>query len=144
MNSNNFFIKTVSNKYFLNFLGFTFFAIGYAILNSKLLIAKILYRFAAGDVTSFIINSEFFILQAFLLLVLVTFLPNKICKLLFVLIFLSGIANITCYELLGTYLDQSTLEWAFAEIHQFVPAIKECWKGIEVAILKMSFSLYLI
>ena len=120
------------------------FTIGYALLNYKLLVARILYRWAANDIGGAISNALAFALQAGLLVMLLIILRGPARIALIVLIAISGLVNVTHAQILEANIDLASMTWMLAETNQLLPALIEFWPGFLKAAVKVGLAVVLM
>lgn len=122
----------------------TAFAIGYALINYKLMVARILYRWAAHDVNSALSNALAFAFQASLLLMLLVILRGYARMILLALVAISGLVNVAHTQILEANIDLPSMTWMLAESGQLLPAFIEFWPGFLIAALKVSSAAFLM
>ncbi len=120
------------------------FSIGYALLNYKLLVARILYRWAANDISGAISNALAFALQAGLLVMLLIILRGPARIVLIALVAVSGLVNVTHAQILEANIDLASMTWMLAETNQLIPALIEFWPGFLKAAVKVGLAVVLI
>lgn len=123
-------------NFFRIFFGFIIFSASYAILNHKLLVAKILYRWAAYDHTGAVINFLTFSLQAAIFILVVTLLPKTLFNIVLLIASISGLVNAIHAQILNENIDLSHMTWMLSEYRQLVSAFIEFWPSFLLAFIK--------
>lgn len=133
-----------NNKFFRLFFGIVIFSASYAILNHKLLVAKVLYRWAANDHGGAIINLLTFSLQAAIFLLVATLIPKYLFFIVLLIASISGFVNSAHTQILNENIDLSHMAWMLTEYRQLVPAFIEFWPSFLVALLKTILAVTLL
>lgn len=120
------------------------FSIGYAFLNYKLLVARILYRWAAHDIGGALLNALGFALQAGLLAALLIIVQGPARLVILALVAISGLINVGHAQILGANIDLSSMTWMLAETRQLLPALVEFWPGFLKATMQISVAIALL
>jgi glucan phosphoethanolaminetransferase (alkaline phosphatase superfamily) len=116
-------------------------SVAYVLINYKMLVAKLLYRFAAYDYQSVAVNAATFFLHFTLLLLAFVVLPRRAAAVAAVLVFVSGLINVAYADIMGTYLDASAMLWLLSEARQAGTAFKEVAPMLALAGAKVLLAL---
>lgn len=134
-------MSNISLKFNSNFFriasGIVIFSASYAILNHKLLVAKVLYRWAANDQTGAIINLFAFSLQAAIFLSVASLIPKNLFNIVLLIASISGFVNAAHTQILNENIDLSHMSWMLSEYRQLIPAFIEFWFSFFVALIKI-------
>lgn len=99
------------------------FAAAFLLFNAELLIQSVLYRAAASDHMSAASAFLSMAVQALLLLFLLIFLSRKLIWILFALVAVSAVINVTYSGILGEVIDPPKIAWMIAEARQSTNAV---------------------
>lgn len=112
------------------------FAFGYLLLNYRILVVGVLYRWAAHDQFNSIWNLVAYTLQGALMFLVVGKVSGWAIRLVLFFVFVSAVVNLVYQRILGGLIDLSTFQWMLAESRQFVSAFKEFYKDFAWGVAK--------
>lgn len=124
--------------------GIVIFSASYAILNHKLLVAKILYRWAANDHTGAVTNMLTFSIQATIFLLVAIVIQNNIFKLVLLITSISVFINTAHAQILNENIDLSHTAWMLSEYRQLMQAFIEFWPSFLFALIKTLIAIVLL
>ncbi|NCP10454.1 MAG: hypothetical protein GW859_00610 [Sphingomonadales bacterium] len=97
------------------FAALALFALAYALINEQQLVHRILYRLAAHDRASAILNFTALGIQALALLAATIVLPRRWYAVAFILLMISAGFTMGYQQVMGEPLDAPTVQWVFGE-----------------------------
>lgn len=125
-------------------VGLAIYCAAYALLNYRLFVIRVLYRWAAHDIHSAIVNALSFGLQAGLLLVLVVFVRRLWWVLLLFVLAISGAVNTIHSGILGGILDLANMSWMLGEYRQLPSAFWEFWPVFIISFVRIGLVVWLL
>lgn len=125
-------------------VGAALFCAAYITLNYRLLVTRILYRWAANDMPSVLENVLSFGLQALLLLVILLWLSNGWGAVVIAAVAISGAINIAHSEILGDVLNLPSVSWMLGEYRQLPSALHEFWPSFLRSLAKTAAAIGLL
>ena len=120
-------------------IGLAAFAAAYLLINRYILAESVLYRAAAYDYQSAIINITALGVQAAILLLALLLLPRKYCIIVMVIALTSASANMIFGQILGETINLARTGWLMTETRQAGNAIGEFIAPLSAALLKIAF-----
>lgn len=124
--------------------GLAAFAAAYGIINFRLMVANILYAWAAGRTGLAIANAWSFIAQGALLAIVIALLPRFWFVVITVTVLASGLVNVVYAQILGRNIDLAGMIWILAEHRQSMNAFSEFFRSFAVASAKVAIAIVLL
>jgi hypothetical protein len=125
-------------------LAIAIWAAGYAVLNHRLLVTTVLYRWAASDYDNSLSNLIGFGFQSIIFLLVLMVSRGLILWLMVGLAFLSGICNSIHEVILGETLGIGAMAWMLEEVRQLPTAVSELGILFAYGIAKVSLAIALL
>lgn len=122
-------------------LALLLFALGYLLLNFRILVVGVLYRWAAHDQFNAIWNLLAYAVQGALLFLVIGTASGWAIRLVLLFVFVSGVVNLVYQNILGGLIDLSTFQWMLAESRQFLSAFKEFYREFAWGVAKAGAAL---
>ena len=121
----------------------TVFLFAYGLINYRLIVSRIIYRFVAGDIAGALTNFLSFAFQGLLLLFVLAVLPHRAIVIVLLLVSLSAVINVTYSQFFTKSIELSDFSWLLVESRQVGSAIQEFWPVFATAFARVALAISL-